>query len=138
MASVYLPIATTAGASAVGSPDTGKVPTGTGVDVPTPMVNTASGASATGTSTKVMVVMQPALLLGSVVPVTSGDEAATDGGVVSGMVDGQATFLQGSSKVIIEGRGVVVVGHATGHNGAAPNCTGNVVSASNVTVNASL
>ncbi|MBL8719768.1 MAG: hypothetical protein JNL79_27510 [Myxococcales bacterium] len=32
----------------------------------------------------------------------------------------------------------VVIGHATGHNGAAPNCTGNVVSASNATVNASL
>lgn len=134
MPGAYLPIATTAGAQAVGSPDTCNVPNGSGVDVPTPFVNTASGASATLTSTHVLVVKQPALLLGSEVPSTQGDEGGTDLGVASGTTAGPANFLQGSSKVFIEGRGVVLIGHVTGQNGASANCSGNVVSASNATV----
>lgn len=137
MPGAYLPIATTAGAQGVASPDCCNEPNGSGVDVPTPFVNTASGAIATGTSTKTLVVKQPALLMASTTASTQGDEAGVDRGLASGTTAGPSSNLLGSTRVLIEGRGVVLVGHTTGQNGASPNATGAVVSASNVTVLAS-
>jgi hypothetical protein len=137
MPGAQLPVTTTAGTQSMGAPDTCLVPTGVGPDVPTPFPNTASGATASGTSTKVLVQKHPVLVMGSQTSSTQGDEVGVHGGVASGTTAGPAHHVQGSARVIVEGRGAVLVSHSTGHNGAAANCTGSVVSTSNSVVLAS-
>ena len=99
------PITTKAGGAATSAPDVCKVPAPPGPPVPQPFVNKANFAQADAStcSEKVKVVGQPAVLLSSVVPMTSGDEAGTLGGVTSGKNMDQARFAEGSKKVTIEG-----------------------------------
>ena len=94
----------------------------------------ASGATASGTSTKVLIQKHPVLIVNSQTSSTQGDEAGAHGGVVSHSTAGPAKHVQGSSKVIVEGKGAVLIGNPTTHNGSPANCTGNVVSTSNAMV----
>lgn len=56
---------------------------------------------------------------------TSGDEAGTDGGVISGGNSGECTFPQGSGTVKVNGKAVVRMGDPTQQNGT--NAMGTVL-----------
>jgi hypothetical protein len=94
--------------------------------VPTPFVNQASFARTDpGTcSEKVRIGGQPIVLVSSVVPTTSGDEAGTLGGVVSGKNMERARFAEGSSKVFVEGAAVGYQTCPVDANGSNANAKG--------------
>jgi len=99
------PVTTREGGGATSVPDTCKVPAPPGPPLPTPFVNQASFARTDpGTcAEKVRIAGRPIVLVSSVVPATSGDEAGTLGGVVSGKNMERARLAEGSSKLFVEG-----------------------------------
>jgi len=78
-------------------------------------------ANATKTSTKVMFENKDAVMEMSEIPSSTGDEAGSVGGVVSGTVAQKVVFKKGSSKVMIEGKGAAYQTALTAHNGASAN-----------------
>jgi len=50
-----------------------------------------------------------------------GDEAGTNGGIVSGQNMGPVKFMKGSSKVKIEGQPCIQLTSLCGHNGNSAN-----------------
>lgn len=80
------------------SPDTCNTPNGSGVDVPTPYVNTASNTQAVNFSMKVKIEGGQALSQKSSVPTTTGDEAGTSHPVIKG----EARYTTGNFKVYVE------------------------------------
>ncbi len=111
-------ITTTAGGVANGFPDVCKTPTPAGpVPIPYPNIAMMNQAS-TGTCTKkVKVVGKPALTAKSKIPMTSGDEAGSAGGVVSSKIKGEAKFTKTSMKVKMEGSPVAFQTCTIGQNG---------------------
>jgi len=93
-----LAAATRNAGQAVASPDTCNTPTGTGVDVPTPYVNTASNTQATNFATTVLVECGNALNQKSSVPQTTGDESGTSHPVTKQ----EARYSTGNPSVFIE------------------------------------
>ena len=95
------PIATKQGGTAVAFPDVCKTPTPAG-PVPIPYPNTGQMMQANpGTCPKkVKILNQPPLTTQSIIVMSSGDEAGTVGGVVSGMVKGPVQFKKGSAGLI--------------------------------------
>ncbi len=69
---------------------------------PVPYVNIGLHSVALGTSTIVNVCAMPALNILSYLPMTTGDEAGSVGGIKSGTVAGPGYFLSGSPIVYIE------------------------------------
>lgn len=120
------PVTTRAGGAATSMPDTCKVPAPPGPPVPTPFPNRAAFDQADpGTcSEKVRIGGQAVVLLASVVPRTSGDEAGTLGGVVSGSNLDQARFAEGSKKVAVEGSPVGFQTCPVDANGSNANAKG--------------
>jgi hypothetical protein len=103
--------------------------------VPVPYPNMGMLNQATRVSTKVKFSGKPAVLLNSEIPRSSGDEAGTNGGVVSGVNMGPVVFKKGSSKVRIEGQACVHLTSTTSHNGSNANVpVGQVVAPSQVKV----
>lgn len=114
------------------APDVCKTPTPAPTPLPYPnfgMVN-----QAVKTSTKVKFVGRPVVHKSSEMPCSTGDEAGTLGGVVSGVNMNKVTYKQGSSKVRIEGKDCEFQSAATGHNGANSNISGVQVAASQTKV----
>jgi hypothetical protein len=105
---------------AMGFPDTCKTQVGPAV-VPIPYPNIGMTPTATGVTTKVLVVNMPALTQGSKLPMSQGDEAGAAGGVVSGMIMGPIAFRTASSKVAFQGQKVIVLTATTAHNGSNAN-----------------
>lgn len=66
-------------------PDTCLTPAPPAPPVPVPYPNIAQLAATNGASTKVLVENKETVVVGSKVPNSSGDEAGSNGGVVSGM-----------------------------------------------------
>jgi hypothetical protein len=133
-----MPAASSAAGSAIASPDTCNVPSASGT-VPTPFVNTAQCAAAEGGAETVLIECAPAIVVGAEISVSSGDESGSAGGVVSGTVAGPATFLQGSSKVLVQGRPLVVLTNVVAQNGVSANApSGTLCSPSQAKVLASL
>lgn len=120
------PASTSAGGMCMGVPDVCKTPAPPAPPIPIPYPNIAQCAMANpGTaSTKVMIVNMPALMLNTMISMSSGDEAGVAGGVVSGMNMGPAKFLKGSSKVLVEGKPGAYLTSNLGMNGASPNTMG--------------
>ena len=86
-------------------------------------------------SKKVKVMAMPVVLLGTKIPMSTGDEAGSAGGVVSGTIKGPILFTKGSAKVMIEGQPVVYHTCTAGQNGSSPNApTGVQVSPSQAKV----
>lgn len=102
------------GGTAVATPDVCLTPPAP--PAPVPYVNTADYTLATGFSTVVKVNMMNALTAATVVPVTTGDEAGTGGGVTSGTIKGKATFTSFSATVLFTGQGAARAGDATQQN----------------------
>ena len=121
MPGVLFPGASKAGGTCMGAPDVCQVPAPPAPPVPTPFPNTAMVANATKTSTKVMFENKDAVMEMSEIPSSTGDEAGSVGGVVSGTVAQKVVFKKGSSKVMIEGKGAAYQTALTAHNGASAN-----------------
>jgi hypothetical protein len=72
-------------------------------------------------SSKVTAVNQSAMHESSVIPMTSGDEAGSIGGMMSNMMKGQCAYKGGPTNVTIEGKKAVHIGSMTGQNGNNAN-----------------
>jgi hypothetical protein len=87
------------------------------------------------TAKKVYFVNKTVVTLASEIPRSTGDEAGTNGGVISGTNMDKVQFKKGSSKVIVEGQPCVHLTSVTGHNGANANMpAGQVVAPSQTKV----
>lgn len=116
-----MPASTKAGGQCFAMPDVCLTPAPPAPPVPIPYPNTAMLVQAVKFSTKVKMVNKEALTLKSEIPKSMGDEAGTNGGVVSGMNMQKVTYKKGSTKVKIEGQPAVSLTSMTGHNGMNAN-----------------
>jgi hypothetical protein len=103
-----------------GPADACKTPT-PGGPVPMPYPNIAQCAQANDASSKVKICGSQTLTMKSKIPMSSGDEPGTIGGVVSNCFKGEVQYKKGSSKVKAEGESVVHLTSMTGHNGSNAN-----------------
>ncbi len=118
---------TLAGGQCLALSDVCKVPAPTGA-VPMPFPNIGAPPMGNSPAAKVLVAGMPALTQASKIPLSSGDEAGTAGGVVSSKVAGEVAFIDGSLKVKFEGHPAVRLSTMTKHN--AGNTIGAVVAPS--------
>jgi hypothetical protein len=111
------PASTKGGGQCLGTPDVCKVPT-PGGPVPTPFPNMGmpNQASNDTCSTKVKMDGQPTIVKGTEIPMTSGDEAGSVGGVSSNKIKGKVEYKQGSSRVKAEGKEVCHLTSMTAQN----------------------
>jgi hypothetical protein len=100
------------------APDVCKTPAPPAGPVPVPYVNIFQcNMVDPGTACqKVLIDGAPALNLKSKTLLSSGDEAGTAGGVVSGKFIGAGEFITGSLKVKFENKNAVAQGAQTKHN----------------------
>lgn len=90
--------------------------------VPIPYPSIAQLANASDASTNVKAGGKGIILAGQTkVSSTTGDEAGTNGGVMSGTQGGKCSFAQGSSTVKVNGKPVVRLGDPTQQNGTNAN-----------------
>jgi hypothetical protein len=115
-----MPMATMAGGMCLGFPDVCKTQVGP-VVVPIPYPNIGTLAVGEGTTTKVLISNMPAYTQESKLPLSNGDEAGAEGGVISGMIMGEIAFRTASSKVSLQGQKAVVLTAMTAHNGSNAN-----------------
>ena len=99
------PMSTKSGGAGIAMPDVCNTPAPPAAPVPLPYPCSVSLAQANpGTcALKVKVAGGAATTVKTVITTTSGMEAGSAGGVVSGMIKGPARFTMGSSKVFVEG-----------------------------------
>ena len=109
-------------AATPGPLDACKTPT-PGGPVPMPYPNIAMLAQAnSGTcSSKVKIMNMAAVTTKTEIPMSTGDEAGTIGGVMSNRFKGPVSFKMGSSSVKVEGEKLVHLTSMTGHNGSNAN-----------------
>ncbi|MCG3182770.1 MAG: hypothetical protein ICCCNLDF_00836 [Planctomycetes bacterium] len=116
------PASTKMAGNCLGVPDVCKVPAPPAPPVPTPFPNMGMVMQAgSGVSTKIKIENQPAILLNTKIPMSSGDEAGTLGGMISNKFKGEVIFKKGSMKVKFEGKGVCHITSITSHNGTNAN-----------------
>ncbi|MFT3765790.1 MAG: DUF4150 domain-containing protein [Minicystis sp.] len=113
-------VSTKAGGQCFAFPDVCLVPS-PGGPVPTPLPNTAEVRNADATVASVLVSNKEVVVETSRIPTSTGDEAGTGGGVVSGLIRGPATFKTASAKVYAKGKRVVIHGATSAHNGDNAN-----------------
>ena len=100
-------------------PDVCKTPTPAGpIPIPYPNIAMANQASSGTCTKKVKIQNKAAILKGTEIPSSSGDEAGSIGGVVSSKIKGSCKYKCGSGKVKCEGKAVAYVGCMTGQNGS--------------------
>ena len=92
---------------AVSSPDTCLTPAPPAAPVPMPYVNMAMTMTGSPATSKVTICGAPGLTASSKIPMTNGDNAGVNGGVVSGTFLQECTFSSSSKKVFFEGKAVV-------------------------------
>ncbi len=115
-----MPASTKAGGMCLGVPDVCLTPSGPS-PVPIPYPNMAQVSSCDGTIDKVLISNKETVVEDSKIPNSSGDEAGTAGGVMSGLNRGEAHFQLYSSKVYAKGKKIVFHTAITTHNGSNPN-----------------
>ncbi|APR77723.1 Hypothetical protein A7982_03070 [Minicystis rosea] len=113
-------VTTKAGGQCFAFPDVCNVPS-PGGPVPTPLPNTAECRNADGTVASVLVTNKEVVVESSRIPSSTGDEAGSLGGVVSGVFRGPATFKTASAKVYAKGKRVILHGAQTAQNGDNAN-----------------
>jgi hypothetical protein len=118
---VGMPAATVAGGQCMGMPDVCQVPAPPAPPIPTPFPNMGMFPTAVKTATTVLIMNEPAVVQGSEIPQSLGDEPGVDGGVVSGLNMGPDTFKTASSKVSFGGQKAVIVTSMSAHNGSNAN-----------------
>lgn len=103
-------------------PDVCLTPQPSGPPVPIPYPNTAMSADADKCAKSVKCDGNPIAVQGSTFAQSTGDEAGSNGGVVSGCTKGKAEFVAGSFDVQAEGKGVARFGDLMlGNKGGAVN-----------------
>ncbi|MDH5692473.1 MAG: DUF4150 domain-containing protein [Gammaproteobacteria bacterium] len=117
-------ISTTEGGMAQGNPDVCNTPAPPSAPIPVPYPNIAmfNQANVGTCSTKVLIRNKPVFHQTSVIPISTGDEPGSLGGIISGKIKGEAKALTCSLKVMVENKGVVYHTCTISHNGAPPNC----------------
>ena len=111
------PIATKeSGGMCIAFPDVCLTPMPVVGTVPIPYPNLRNTGDTTSTSTTVKIKGKEIILESSEIPSSTGDEAGVSGGVMSGKTMGKVTFTTYSSKVRVEGKGVVRLGDTTQQN----------------------
>jgi len=115
-----IPITTKAGGICFAFPDVCLVPA-TPNPIPTPFPNVGQCRDADGTVDAILVENKEVLVETSTLPTSSGDEAGTLGGVVSGVNRGCVKFTTASSKVYAKGKRVILGNAITTHNGDSAN-----------------
>jgi len=113
-----LPASSTEKGQCVAFPDVCKTPAGP-VVVPVPYPNMAqlNQTKMPTASQTVFLVGKNAVTENSEITMSSGDEAGSIGGVISGTIKGPCKFKLGSSVVFIEGYAAAYCGSMIGHNG---------------------
>ncbi|MFO0550883.1 MAG: DUF4150 domain-containing protein [Polyangiaceae bacterium] len=120
-------ITTTAGGTCNGFPDVCKTPAPPPVNqlpLPYPNLALAMTANKSTCTLRVKILGQPVLTKRSMIPSSTGDEAGSLGGVVSGMIKGPALPKTSSLKVKAEGAAVIYQTCIMGQNGTNANCVG--------------
>jgi hypothetical protein len=121
MPGIHFPGSTKAAGDCLGVPDVCKVPAPPAPPVPMPFPNQGMCANADKTIDKVLFENKEVVVELSEIPSSTGDEAGTAGGVVSGTNAGPVTFKLGSSKVFAKGKKVAYATGVTAHNGKNAN-----------------
>lgn len=121
-------VTTKAGGMCMAMPDVCKTPAPPAPPVPMPYPNIANCNQALPPtcSLTVKVECMPALTKASEIPMSSGDEAGSAGGVMSGKIKGETTFKTFSLKVKFEGQSVVYQTCTTAQNGKNANAQGGI------------
>jgi Domain of unknown function (DUF4150) len=125
------PVATAGGGQCIAFPDVCKTPAPPAPPVPVPYLNVGMMLMTNrGTAAKkVKVMSQPVLLLNSVVPVTTGNEGGSVGGVISNLIKGLGRVSKGSMKVSAEGLPVVYLTCTVAQNGMNANAPMGLIAA---------
>lgn len=106
-------------------PDVCLTPTPGGpVPIPYPNISMSATALPPTTAMTILVDGTPALNMLSEIPISNGDEAGVNLGVVSGMIMGPTRYLMGSETLMLEGAPAVKLTSETGQNGEMMNCEG--------------
>ena len=103
------------GGTSIAFPDVCKTPT-PGGPVPIPYPNIAMSSDTAMGSKSVSMDGNPIMLKGSNFSTSTGDEAGSAGGVVSGVTKGKAEFINYSFDVMVEGKNVPRLGDMMQHN----------------------
>jgi len=106
-------------------PDVCLTPT-PGGPVPMPYPNTSMSTTALLPTTAMTILVDgtPALNMMSEIPLSNGDEAGVNMGVVSGMIMGPTSYIMGSETLMLEGIPAVKLTSETGQNGEMMNAEG--------------
>jgi hypothetical protein len=106
-------------------PDVCLTPT-PGGPVPMPYPNISMSVTALPPTTAMTVLIDgtPSLNLMSEIPISNGDEAGVNLGVVSGMIMGPTRYVMGSETLMLEGVPAVKLTSETGQNGEMMNAEG--------------
>ncbi len=117
------PMATLQGGGCLGQPDTCLTPAPPAAPAPMAYPNSANltQANPSTCSKKVKICNKAVVTTQSQISLSSGDEAGSAGGVVSGMIKGPISFKQGSTKVKVEGQPPVMQLKTAAHNGTNAN-----------------
>ncbi len=89
--------------------------------IPIPYPNLAQCANASNTCSKVFFDGKEALTEISKIASSSGDEAGTNGGVMSGVNRDEVSYKTTSKKVYADNKLVVMMTSTTAHNGSSAN-----------------
>jgi len=107
----------------MGIPDVCKTQVALAV-VPIPYPNIAETSTAVPNVENQTIMAMPAHNLMTEIPLSNGDQAGIEGGVVSSMIMGQVKHDMGSATVFIAGAPATMMLSPTGHNGMPPNAPG--------------
>ena len=106
-------------------PDVCMTPTPGGpIPTPYPNISMTSTALAPTTCMTILVDGMPALNMTSEIPLSNGDEAGINLGMVSGMIMGPTSYILGSEVLMLEGVPSVKLTSETGQNGETMNAEG--------------
>ena len=122
-------MATTGGGmcTTTGPTDVCKTPTPSGpVPMPYPNLAQLNQANPATCPKKVSALNKKVITIMTKIPISSGDEPGSAGGVVSGVFKSECGFATSSNKVMVEGNGAVYQGCMTKQNGANANTVGTV------------
>ncbi len=99
------PVSTNMAGMAMGMPDVCLVPAPPAPPIPTPFPNMAMHAMANPGTLAIKFMIQGGMAqnLGSMIMMTSGDEAGVGGGIMSGMIMGPSRATVGSMKLLVGG-----------------------------------
>jgi len=115
-----LPASTKGGGQCLAFPDVCKTPAPPAPFVPIPYPNIAMCSDASGCSTKVKIDGQPAIIKGTEITMSTGDEAGSaGGGMISSKIKGPGLYKKGSSRVKVEGKELCHLTSMVAQNGGS-------------------